>query len=92
MNKIDDIINQQSLALHLSDGVGSGKEARINVRWSTTDDYNAHYTDTARVGFHWNCHPQEYPASPADSHFYVPPNAVTDLMGIELSRTDKKPH
>ena len=87
--EFDDVVNPQTLALHLSDGVGSAEKARIDVRWSTTDDYNIHYTDTAGVDLRWDRHPHQYPAPPADSHFHPPPDAITDPSNVESSCIDE---
>ena len=87
--EFDDVVNQQRLSLHLSDGVGPADEARIDVRWSTTDDYNIHYTDTAAVDLRWDRHPHEYPAPATDSHFHPPPDAVTAPTDVEPSCIDE---
>jgi hypothetical protein len=83
--ELDDSINPQTLEVHLSDGVGTAETARIDVRWSTTDDYNVHYTDSAGTNLRWDLHPHEYPAPSDDSHFHPPPDASTDPDDVEAS-------
>ena len=87
--EVDDVLNPQTLALHLSDGVGPAETARIDVRWSTTDDYNIHYTDSAGVDLRWDRHPHEYPSPPAEFHFHPPPAAASTPTDVEPSRIDE---
>lgn len=83
--QLDDVINPQTLELHLSDGVGQAETARIDVRWSTTNDYNVHYTDSAGMDLRWDRHPHDYPSPTTDSHFHPPPDAIANPDAVEPS-------
>lgn len=87
--ELDDFINPQTLELHLSDGVGQAETARIDVRWSTTDDYNIHYTDSAGMDLRWDRHPHEYPSPATDSHFHPPPDALANPDEVTSSFIDE---
>jgi hypothetical protein len=69
---LDDPLNPQTLSVELSDGVGAASTARIDVRWSLTGNYAAHYTDDRNRNFRFDCHPK--PESPR-RHFHPPPDA-----------------
>lgn len=69
---LDDPLNPQTLSISLSDGVGTASTARIDVRWSLTGNYAAHYTDDRDRNFRFDCHPK--PDAPR-RHFHPPPNA-----------------
>jgi len=42
---LDDPLNPQTLTVELADGIRSASTARIEIRWSLTGNYAAHYTD-----------------------------------------------
>ncbi|GAB7095235.1 hypothetical protein JCM30237_23880 [Halolamina litorea] len=69
---LDDPLNPQTLSVELSDGVGTATTARIDIRWSLTDNYTAHYTDEQDRNFRFDCHPK--PDAPR-RHFHPPPDA-----------------
>ena len=69
---LDDPLNPQTLSIELSDGVGAASTARIDVRWSLTGNYAAHYTDDQGRDFRFDCHPK--PDAPK-RHFHPPPDA-----------------
>jgi len=69
---LDDSLNPQTLSIELSDGVGAAAAARIDVRWSLTGNYAAHYTDDRDQNFRFDCHPK--PDAPK-RHFHPPPDA-----------------
>ena len=69
---LDDPLNPQVLSLELSDGIGAATTARIDVRWSLTGNYGAHYTDDRERNFRFDCHPK--PDAPRQ-HFHPPPDA-----------------
>ncbi|SEH63774.1 hypothetical protein SAMN05192561_11724 [Halopenitus malekzadehii] len=71
---LDDPLNPQTLSVELSDGVGDATAARIDIRWSLTGNYAAHYTDDADRDFRFDCHPK--PDAPR-RHFHPPPAALS---------------
>ena len=84
---LDDPLNPQTLSVELSDGVGAASTARIDVRWSLTGNYAAHYTDDRDRSFRFDCHPK--PGAPR-RHFHSPPDAPScpvDPSCIAVSET-----
>lgn len=69
---LDDPLDPQTLSITLSDGVRDASAARIDVRWSLTGNYAAHYSDDCDRNFRFDCHPK--PDAPG-RHFHPPPNA-----------------
>ena len=69
---LDDPLNPQALSIELSDGIGAASTARIDIRWSLTGNYAAHYTDDRDRNFRFDCHPK--PEAPR-RHFHPPPDA-----------------
>ena len=69
---VDDPLNPQTLSVELSDGVGAASTARIDIRWSLTGNYAAHYTDDRSRDFRFDCHTK--PDAPS-RHFHPPPDA-----------------
>lgn len=85
----DDVVNPQVLELQFSDGVGAADSAHIDVRWSTRNDYNIHYTDSRGRDFRWDLHPHEFPIPTGDAHFHPPPDASTTPGDVESSCLDE---
>lgn len=83
--ELDDFVDPSELNVHLDDGVGSADGARFDVVWTTLDDYNVHYTDSAGRDFRWDVHPNDFPDVPGDRHFHPPPNASGNPDDVEES-------
>jgi len=77
---LDDLLNPQTLSVELSDGIGKASTARIDIRWSLSENYAAHYTDDLERDFRFDCHPK--PDAPK-RHFHPPPDAPS--RPVELS-------
>lgn len=82
---LDDFLDPAELRIELDDGVGSAARARLDVVWTTQDDYNIHYTDDASQNVRWDVHPNDYPNAPGDEHFHPPPHASSDPNDVEDS-------
>lgn len=82
---LDDFLNPDELRIALTDGVGAAESARIDVIWTTKDDYNIHYTDTEARNLRWDIHPNDYPHPSGDKHFHPPPTASSDAQDVEDS-------
>lgn len=82
---LDDFLDPSELRINLDDGIGSAEGARLDVVWTTRDDYNIHYTDDASQNLRWDVHPHDYPKAPADRHFHPPPSASSDPNDVEDS-------
>lgn len=72
---LDDPLNPRTLSVELSDGVGTASTARMDVRWSTTDNYGFHYADGEDRNFRFDRHPK--PDAPT-RHFHPPPDAPSE--------------
>lgn len=72
---IDDRLNPRELRLTIPYGVTKAEETIFTVRWTTVDDYNIHYSDTAERNLRWDIHPHTFSAPPDDRHFHPPPDA-----------------
>lgn len=82
---LDDPVNPTVLRVRLADGVGAADDARLDVTWTTRDDYTVHYTDSAGRDLRWDLHPHDYPRPPEDRHFHPPPDASNDAREVEAS-------
>lgn len=82
---LDDFLDPAMLRIDLADGIGPATAARLDVVWTTQDDYSIHYTDDASQNLRWGLHPNEYPNVPGDAHFHPPPTASSDPPVIEES-------
>lgn len=80
--ELDDFLSPDELRIALADGVGDADSARIDVDWTTLDDYSIHYTDAEGVNLRWDVHPNDYPNAPDDEHFHPPPDASNDPADV----------
>ncbi len=62
-------------------------EARIDVRWTTRDDYTFHYTDSTEVDLRWGRHPHggDYVRATGTEHYHPPPDASSDPDAVDDS-------
>lgn len=84
---LDDFLDPRVLAVQLDDGLGQADTARIDIQWTTRDDYSCHYTDSADVDLRWDRHPHdgEYSNAPGLEHYHPPPAASSDPAAVEAS-------
>lgn len=84
---LDDFLDPRGLEVRYSDGLLSAERSRIDVEWTTRDDYKFHYTDPTGVDFRCDCHPHDgyYDHVPALKHFHPPPDASVDPHLVEES-------
>jgi hypothetical protein len=93
--ELDDFLDPQTLEVTLEDGLGDGKRARIDVQWTTRNDYKFHYTDSNGVDFRWGKHPHggDYGKGAGLEHYHPPPDATSDPSEVEGSCiTQSSPH
>lgn len=83
--ELDDPLDPDELRIVLDDGVGDAERARLDVVWTTRDDYNIHYTDEAARNLRWDVHPNDYPRATGDAHFHPPPDASKEPEDVEKS-------
>lgn len=83
--QFDDFYDPSVLEIELDDGIGPSTGGRFDVRWSTTDDYNIHYSSGAGPDFRWDAHYHAYPNPSGDEHFHPPPDASKDPPDVAES-------
>jgi len=54
--QLDDVLNPSVLEIELNDGLLDADAARIDVQWTTQNDYKYHYTDSLDVNLRWGRH------------------------------------
>ncbi|QSG08147.1 Uncharacterized protein HSR122_0742 [Halapricum desulfuricans] len=81
------------LEVTLDDGLCDADRGRIDVEWTTRDDYKFHYTDTAGVNVRWGNHPHggDYVHVDGTEHFHPPPDASSDPDEVEDSCITQSP-
>lgn len=84
---LDDFLNPSVLEVRLDDGLVHADTARIDVQWTTRDDYKFHYTDSEDVDLRWGKHPHDgdYVNATALEHYHPPPDASSDPIEVEDS-------
>lgn len=83
--EVDDPVDPTTLIINLVDGIGAASSARLDVRWTTTGDYNVHYTDSEERNLRWDIHPHDFPYPIDDRHFHPPPSATSAPGDVEPS-------
>lgn len=91
--ELDDYLNPTTLEIALADGLGNASVGRIDVQWTTEDDYKFHYTDDRDVNFRWgkHAHDGEYVHVPGLEHFHPPPDASSNPTAVEDSCIHESP-
>lgn len=88
---VDDIVDPTELNVVFDDGITAGAtQGRFDVRWSTTDDYNIHYTE-AGSDLRWDVHEHAYPRPDGDAHFHPPPDAPATEDAVDPSCLEVRP-
>lgn len=90
---LDDFLNPNVLEVRYTDGLLDAEESRIDVQWTTRDDYKYHYTDSEEVNFRWGRHPHDgdYVHVPGLEHYHPPPDAASDPADVEVSCITQRP-
>lgn len=85
--ELDDYLNPSVLKLTLDDGLCAAETGRIDIQWTTHNDYKFHYTDEQDVDFRWGKHPhgEDYIHVPGLEHYHPPPDATSDPDEVEAS-------
>jgi hypothetical protein len=72
---IDDRLNPRELRLTIPYGVEEADTTAFTVLWTTEDDYNIHYSDSAEHNLRWDIHPHDFSVPPDHRHFHPPSDA-----------------
>jgi len=51
--ELDDYLHPSVLEVVLDDGLCAANSARIDIQWTTRDNYKFHYTDAEGVNLRW---------------------------------------
>jgi hypothetical protein len=91
--ELDDYLNPSVLEVALDDGLCEADEAKIDIQWTTQDDYKVHYTDTEAVNFRWGKHSHggDYVQVPGLEHYHPPPDASSKPDEVESSCITQTP-
>ncbi len=91
--EFDDYLNPSVLEVTLSDGLCTASEARLDIQWTTRNDYKFHYTDTKGVNFRWGKHPHggDYRHASGLEHYHPPPDATSNPDEVEDSCITQSP-
>lgn len=91
--EFDDFLNPSVLGVVLDDGLCGADEARIDILWTTQNDYKFHYTDTEAVNLRWGKHPHagDYIHVDGLEHYHPPPNASSEPDEVEASCITQSP-
>lgn len=91
--ELDDYLHPSVVEVALDDGLCGADEARIDIQWTTQDDYKFHYTDTAEVNLRWGKHPHagDYTHVSGLAHYHPPPDASSDPDAVEASCISQSP-
>lgn len=90
---LDDFLDPSELEIRYSDGLMAAGRSRIDVQWTTRNDYKYHYTDVAGVDLRWGRHPHDgdYVRVPGIEHYHPPPVASSDPSDVEESCIEQRP-
>jgi len=77
----------------LDDGLCAANSARIDIQWTTRDNYKFHYTDAEGVNLRWGKHPHadDYIHVSGLEHYHPPPNASSGPDEVEASCITQSP-
>ncbi|OTF01902.1 hypothetical protein [Halorubrum sp. SD683] len=91
--ELDDYLHPSVLVVTLADGLCAADEARIDIQWTTQDDYKFHYTDRNAVNLRWGKHPHagDYIHAHGFEHYHPPPNASSEPDDVEASCITQSP-
>lgn len=91
--QLDDYLDPDTLEVTFDTGLCGAETARIDVRWTTRNDYKFHYTDSRGVNLRWGKHPhnRDYITVIGLEHYHPPPNASSDSNEVEDSCINQSP-
>lgn len=84
--ELDDYLNPTTLEIEMADGLLGARAARIDVQWTTQNDYKFHYTDSEDVNVRWGRHPHDGDYHVGGlAHYHPPPDASSAPDAVEAS-------
>jgi hypothetical protein len=90
---LDDFLDPTAVEVTLDDGLCEASSARIDVQWTTVDDYKFHYTDSAGIDCRWgkHLHDGDYIHVPGLEHYHPPSDASSDPAEVKASCISQSP-
>ena len=90
---LDEFLNPTVLEVRYADALLDAEESRIDIQWTTRDDYKYHYSDSEGVNFRWGRHPHDndYIHVCGSEHYHPPPDASSDPTEVEESCIEQRP-
>ncbi|WP_345779730.1 hypothetical protein [Haloplanus halobius] len=91
--ELDDYLHPSTLEVVFDGGLCAAEEARIDIQWTTRDEYKFHYTDTEAVDLRWgkHSHAGDYVHVSGLEHYHPPPDASSDPDEVEESCITQSP-
>ena len=91
--ELDDYLDPTRLEVAFDDGLCGADTARIDIQWTTRDDYAFHYTDSRGIDLRWGKHPHgdDYRNVPDLEHYHPPPDASSEPSEVEESCITQSP-
>jgi len=91
--QLDDFLDPNTLEVRFDDGLCGAETARLDVQWTTPDDYKFHYTDSQGVNLRWgkHSHDGDYVQASGPEHYHPPPDASSDPTAVEDSCITQSP-
>lgn len=85
--EFDDFLDPRVLEVRFDDGLCDADFARIDIQWTTRDDYAFHYTDSENVDLRWDRHQHDgdYEDPTGLEQYHPPPDASSDPGDVEGS-------
>lgn len=90
---LDDFVNPSGLAVTLDDGLCDADAARLDIEWTTRNDFKFHYTDSDGVDLRWDKHDHDgdYANAAGPEHYHPPPDATSDPHVVEAACITQTP-
>lgn len=90
---LDDFLDPRTVEVEFDEGLCGATAARLDVEWTTRDDYRFHYTDSDGTDVRWDKHPHggDYANVTGLEHFHPPPDASSDPAAVEDSCITQSP-
>ena len=91
--ELDDYLDPARLEVAFDDGLCGADAARIDIQWTTRDDYAFHYTDSRGIDLRWGKHPHDddYVNVRGLEHYHPPPDASSEPSQVEESCITQSP-
>lgn len=91
--QLDDFLDPSTLEVSFDDGLCGVENARIDIQWTTRNDYKFHYTDSHGANLRWgkHSHDGDYVHANGPEHYHSPPDASSDPNTVEDSCVTQSP-